>query len=159
MCEPTTIMAALAVVSTAAQVVTEIKSANHQNKAIAEQLTRSEQEITDKQTAELNDRAREARREQAKIKVAAGEAGLSLTGSVESLLTDTIMQQGLSAERTNMNAQSETEAARAEANSMWSRVQKPTLFGAGLRIASSGLNGYAAGKSMTSQAATPKAGA
>ena len=151
MCDPVT-LATIAVVTTATQVITEVQAAKNQKAAITAQLAESEQQIETKQTAELNDRARAARREQAKIKVAAGEAGLSLTGSVESLLADTVMQQQLSTERTNLNAETEKRSVRAEANSMYSRIQQPSLIGAGLRIAMAGGTAYA-GASASSKAA------
>ncbi|WP_343698847.1 hypothetical protein [Caulobacter sp.] len=155
-------MATIAVVSTAAQVITEVQAAKAQKKAITAQLAEAEGEIRTAETADLNDRAREARREQARIKVAAGEAGLQLgSGSLEAMLLDSVMQQELAGERTSLNAENQLHAARAEANSQYSRVSQPTLLGAGLRIAVSGVSGYAAGAGAASakQAASSKAAA
>lgn len=141
-------MTSLAIATTAAGIVSQVQSAKRQEAAIRDQLAVTENEINDKASGEVNDRLREARREQARIKVAAGEAGLKLGGSIDLLLQDSMMQAGLANERTLGNRERETAAARAEANSMLSRVERPTLLGAGLQLATAGMNGYAAGTSM-----------
>jgi hypothetical protein len=141
-------MMVLSVVTTAVQVVGEIKAAKAQNKAIQNQFEQQQEQISVAETTEINDRQRAARREQARIKVAAGEAGLNIGGSIESLLMDSLMQNTLHTERTKLNADTQREASAAEANAMFSRVQKPTVLGAGLRIATAGVQGYYAGKSL-----------
>ena len=141
-------MTTLAVVSTATQVIGEIQSAKQQTRAIDAQLAQQQQQIQSQQTAELNDRQRQARREQARIKVAAGQAGLNISGSVTDLLNDSVMQNSLAAERTNINADNQQKAAVAEANSMYSRISRPTILGAGLRIAQAGVGGYYQGKGI-----------
>src|SRR3546814_9554646 len=74
---------------------------------------------------------RSARREQAKIRTSAGEAGLSLnSGSIESLLMDSAMQMELQGDRTIANMESRHQANTAEAASMLSQIQKPTALGA-----------------------------
>ncbi len=111
-------MTTIAVVGAATETIGQMQSAKAQQKAIDAQLATTQQEIRVAQTAELNERQRVARKEQARIKVAAGEAGLNIGGSVEALLKDSLMQNQLSAERTNLNAESQQRAAAAEANSM-----------------------------------------
>src|SRR3546814_18106584 len=67
---------------------------------------RAQQEVAREETrlsasADLFDQMRSARREQAKIRTSAGEAGLSLnSGSIESLLMDSAMQMELQGDRT-----------------------------------------------------------
>lgn len=51
-------------------------------------------------------------------------------------------------ERTNQNADNQQKAAAAEANSMYSRINRPTILGAGLRIAQAGVGGYYQGKGI-----------
>lgn len=152
MCEPVTALTmatiGLTVASTAASIVSETRAAKAQERAIYDQLAVAETEINDKASAEVNDRLREARREQGRIRVAAGEAGLRLSGSVGLLLQDSLMQAGLANERTLGNREREIDAAYAEANSMLSRNERPTLLGAGLRLASAGLQGYSMGQSL-----------
>lgn len=156
MCEPVTIMTTLAIATTAASIVSEVQSAKAQEKAIRAQLEQTNTEINQKASAEVNDRQRAARREQARIKVAAGEAGLQLGGSIDQLLSDSLMQAGLSHERTSQNRENELLSANAEANSMLSRVERPTILGAGLRLASAGAQGYAQGTSMKINRASAK---
>lgn len=117
-------MTTLAVVSTATQVIGEIQAAKTQTRSIDQQLAQQQQQIATQQVAELNDRQRQARREQARIKVAAGQAGLNISGSVTDLLNDSVMQNALAAERTNLNADNQQKAAAAEANSMYSRISR-----------------------------------
>lgn len=150
-CDPVTIAVTMAVVSTAASVVGEIQSAKVQKRAISDQLAVQQGEILKAETAELNDRQRTARREQARIKVAAGQAGLNIGGSVEAMLNDSLFQNSLAAERTKLNADSQQNAAVAEANAMYSRINEPTLLSAGLRIGTSAAQGYSSGKSLQIQ--------
>lgn len=148
MCEPVTIMTSLAVASTAASIVSQVRGAKAQEAAIRDQLQAAEQETNSKAVAEINERQRAARREQARIKVAAGQAGLQLGGSIDTLLQDSLMQAGLAEERITDNRDTELRNTRREANSMLSRVESPTLLGAGLQLASSAVSGYSAGKSL-----------
>ena len=147
MCEPFT-MAALAITTTAATIYTQNKAASAAEAAIREQLSVAEREITNQEVAEVNDRLRQARKEQARIKVAAGEAGLQLGGSIELLLKDSLMQAQLARERIGMNATAQRHNVRAEANSMLSRIQKDTALGAGLKLASAGVSGWSQGQSL-----------
>lgn len=148
MCDPVTAAITLAVASTGANIVSQVRAAKAQNKAITETLARTETDIKDQATAQVNERLRESRREAAKIKVAAGEAGLQLTGSVQSLLNDSAMQATLANERTVGNARRQAEAARAEANSAYSKVEAPTALGAGLQLATAAMQGYSTGTSL-----------
>lgn len=73
-------MTTIAVVGAATETIGQMQSAKAQQKAIDAQLATTQQEIRVAQTAELNERQRVARKEQARIKVAAGEAGLNKGG-------------------------------------------------------------------------------
>lgn len=150
-------MTTLAVVSTAASTISEIKAAKNQKRAIDAQLAEQTAQIESQESAELNDRQRQVRREQARIRVAAGQQGLNTTGSVLSLLSDSAMQGALANERISLNADNQHKAATAEANSMYSRISQPTILGAGLRIAQAGAGGYYQGKGIqASQKAASK---
>lgn len=144
-------MTTLAVVSTAASTISEIKSAKSQQRAIDTQLAETQKQIESAESAELNDRKRQVQREQARIRVAAGQQGLNISGSVVSLLQDSAMQGALASERTSLNADNQHKAAVAEANSMYSRISQPTILGAGLRIAQAGVGGYYQGKGISAQ--------
>lgn len=144
MCLPLVPLIAIgaAVATTAVSVVGQIQSANAANKAIKAQLAAKDHEIDLAASHEINDRLRQARREQGRILVAAGESGLSLeSGSVNALLEDAQMQATLSNETSLANRESRRQAARAEANA--ALVAKPTVLGAGLQIGLAGLNAAA----------------
>ena len=141
MCNPLA-LAAVAVVSTATSVISQVQTANAQAKAINNQLAVKSKEIDQSATAEINDRMREARREQGRIVVAAGESGLNLeSGAIETLLRDSATQATLSNERSLANRESRRVATDAEAQR--AMPSKPTLLGAGLQIALAGANSYA----------------
>lgn len=147
MCEPITaaaIMSAVATVaSTAASVSAQAKAAKAQTKAINEQVAVDREENRQQASAELFDEMRATRREQARIRAAAGEAGLSLgSGSVEALLMDSAQQGEFQTDRTLANMESRHQAELAQANSMMSKIQKPTALGAGIQIGSAIADGY-----------------
>lgn len=101
---------------------------------------------------------RATRREQARIRTASGEAGLSLqSGTIEQLLLDSAMQGELQGSRTIANMESRNAASTAEAASALSQIQKPTALGAGLQIASSAAAGWSdLEKAKVSKPKTPK---
>lgn len=145
MCEPVSLAIAAgvtAVASTAYSISAQAKMANAQNKAISQQLDVVNEEARRKATSEIFDSTRAARREQGRIRAAAGEAGLALTGSVDGLLFDSAMQTDLNANRSIANQESRTAANVAEAESMFSQVQNVNALGAGLQLASAGLNAW-----------------
>jgi len=147
MCDPVSASIALAVVSTvgaAGSAIAQAKTAKAQTKAIRAQQELVNEENRDAASAELFDQMRGARREQAKIRTAAGEAGLGLNGgSIEGLLFDSAMQMELQGSRTLANMESRNAANNADAESMLSQVQSPTLLGAGLQVAGTAASGWA----------------
>lgn len=160
MCDPLSAAIALSVATAAAGIVSQVKSAKTNEAAIRSTLLETNTQIDQKATGELNDRQRVARREQARVRVAAGEAGLQLGGSIDLLLMDSLVQSGLAAERTAQNRDNERSNATAEANSMLSRIQSPTILGAGLQLGTAALDGYATGSNLkvTRQTAKARAG-
>jgi len=146
MCDPVTAAVTMAVVSTVgagASVVAQAQTAKAQTKAIKAQQALVAEENRDVASAEMFDQMRGARREQGKIRAAAGEAGLSLTsGSIEGLLLDSAMQMELQGSRSIANMESRHAANTAEASSMLSQIQKPTALGAGLQMASAAASGW-----------------
>lgn len=141
MCLPLAIAipVALAAATTAAGVVGQVQSANAANAAVKAQYAAKSKQIDHAATDEINQRLRQMRRDESRIQVAAGEAGLSLeSGSVKALQSDAEMQAGLSNSTSLANRESRQEAARTEANA--NMVSKPTLLGAGLQIALAGAN-------------------
>lgn len=147
MCDPVTaavVVGVTMVAGEAASIAAEIKGAKAQTKAIKEQAAVAREETRAEATAELFDNMRAARREAGRTRATAGEAGLDLgSGSVEALLMDSAMQSELKNDRTIANMESRHNSNVAEANSMLSRIQKPTALGAGLRIAATGAKAFA----------------
>ncbi len=157
MCDPVTVMVALNVAGAAAGIVTQVKAAKAQAKAINEQHGEVVQQNNEAASSQLNERLREQRREQGRIKVAAGETGLQLTGSIAGLLQDSLMQAGMAEDSINVNRDNANKAASREATSMMSRVEQPTVLGAGLQLASAGMSGYSAGVGIQNSRAAAKA--
>jgi hypothetical protein len=122
----------------------QIKTANAQTKAINNQQMVVREENRQVASSELFDTMRATRREQAKIRTTAGEAGLSMaSGSIEGLLMDSAMQGEMSQDRILANLESRNSAAQAETASALSRIQKPTALGVGLNIANAAAGGWA----------------
>ncbi|WP_156518408.1 virion core protein, T7 gp14 family [Sphingobium sp. EP60837] len=152
------------VASTAASIVGQMQSAKAQNKAIEQQAEAVAEENRLSASADMFERDRAARREQSRIRTAAGEAGLVLnSGAIENLLMDSAMQNELANDRTLANRESRDKANIAEANSMYSKVQSPTALGAGLQIGASAASAWsgvrdAQMKVKVEKAKTKKAG-
>ena len=141
MCLPAAVMipVAIATAATAVSVVGQIQSANNEAARIEAQAKAKKHEVDVATSAQINERLREARREQGRIMVAAGESGLNTASPVvQGLLTDASMQATLSNQESLANRASRKRAITAEANAMM--PSKPTLLGAGLQIAISGAN-------------------
>lgn len=141
MCLPAAILipVALAAATTAVSVVGQVQAANAANAGIKEAYAHKQAQINEQAADQINARLREMRRNEARIQVAAGGAGLSLeSGSIRALQTDAEMQAGLANENSMANRESSSIAARDEANN--AMAPKPTLLGAGLQIGLSGLN-------------------
>lgn len=159
MCVPLAVAGLIAsVAGSAVGIIQQSKAANAQAKAIANQQAVVNEENRKAASAELFDQARATRREQAKIKTAAGEAGLSLTsGSIEGLLMDSAMQMELQGSRTIANMESKEQSNNAEAESMQSQISRPSILGAGLQLAGTTSSGFAAiGNAKIARAAASK---
>ena len=151
MCVPALAAAALIGAGTAAVgVIQSNQAAKAYNKNLNAQNALRKEQIDDTATAEINDRLRAMRREQSRVMVAAGEAGLSLnSGGVEAMLLDSAMQAELSNDRSIANRESRRAASDAQTQS---RMQsKYTALGAGLKI------GLAAAGPLARQAASNEA--
>ena len=144
MCDPVSaVVGAISVASTIGGQIAANKSAKAQERAIRSQQALVREETRNRASNELFDQMRATRVQQGRIRVAAGEAGLSLnSGAIEGLLFDTAMQQELQGDRTLANMESRHANNTAEAASMLSRIQKPTALGAGLQIAAAGASAW-----------------
>lgn len=150
-------LVALSVATTAVGIYASNEAATAQQRAINAQFAAQTEEMRQQTSGEIFERDREARREQARIRVAAGESGLNLgAGSVETMLMDSAFQAGLARDRNLANLESRTKSSEAQANSELSRIERTGVLGAGLQLASAGLSAYAgspAGKATISRGA------
>ena len=145
MCEAVTlavVAGVMGVAQTAYSISAQAKQAKAQNAAISAQLDVTNEEARRKATAELFDASRATRREQGRIRAAAGEAGLALTGSVDALLFDSAMQSELNYNRSLANLESRTAANVAEAEVAYSNVSNTNALSAGLQLGASALSGW-----------------
>lgn len=148
MCDPISI-AATAVASSVVSLVGQSQAASAQRDAINQALGQANQQIAQQKQAEENDRLRAARQEDSRIRVAAGEAGLSLgSQSIEMMLLNNQMQTGLADERIGLNADLKRQSALAEAQQQMASTSTPNFLGAGLRVGLAGLDGFIQGKHL-----------
>jgi hypothetical protein len=146
------------VASTGASIVAQAKTAKAQTKALATQAQANTVEIKQAASGELFDEMRASRREQARVRAAAGEAGLSLeSGSIEGLLFDSAQQGNLQGGRTLANMESRFASNDAATASAASQIQKPTILGAGLQLAAAGASAWSGVQSAKIGVATSKA--
>lgn len=134
------VYAVVSIVSAVTGAVSANESADAQADAVRAQLNIQQEEKRASATAEINDRLRDMRREQARIKVAAGEAGLQLGGSIDLLLKDSLMQQELFEDRVQQNLRYGQRSTQAEADSMLSRIDTVTWGEAALGATASYAN-------------------
>lgn len=151
MCNPLIAAAAIAATTTAVSIIGQNQAASATNKALNAQNELRKKEIDQAATQEINSRLREMRREQSRIQVAAGEAGLSLSsGGIEALLRDSAMQAELANDASLANRESRKLASDAETQS---RLQaKTTTLGAGLQIGLSAGSAFIKAGGMTRRA-------
>nr|WP_127711109.1 hypothetical protein [Novosphingobium umbonatum] len=129
-----------------------MQSAEAQQAAIRNQQEAASTQIAKQEQAQTNDRLRAARQEDSRIRVAAGEAGLSLgSQSIETMLMNNQMQTGLGVERIGLNADNQNENNTAEANAALSRAATPSALSAGLQLGLSGYQGFKAGENLKLQ--------
>lgn len=139
MCLPAAIAVPLAIgaATTAVSVVGQIQSANNAQRALQAQHDAKQDELDQATSHQINERLRQARREQGRIMVAAGEAGLNTASPVvQGLLTDAAMQATLANQTSLANHESRSKSITAEAQALM--PSKPTVLGAGLQLALSG---------------------
>lgn len=158
-------MAVMAVVSTASSLIAAKQGANAQRAAINDQLQVQYDNQAKQTQAQTNDRLMAARQEDSRIKVASGEAGMSLgSQSIEMALLNNQMSTGLASERVGLNKDIANQANLSEANQMMSKTATASALGAGLQIGLAGAQGALSGRNLklsraaASTAAAAKAG-
>lgn len=157
MCEPVTVGLITAGIA-AVGVYSQIQSAKAQEKALVEASRIQQEQIDDAASRDASIAARQMRAEAARIRVAAGEAGLNLaSNSVLAQIHDSAMQAQLSITSINKNRKNLQRAREAETNSRIAAVNHPSYLQAGLQIAGAGLSGYSMAGGFNQPGATPGA--
>lgn len=146
MCDPVslTIAAVMAVGSIASNVAAN-KAADAQAKAINAQGEIRSEEIADAAGADLDERARAARRERAAARVAASESGISLgSNSFLAMLQASEIDQSIDSGLILKNQRNQQRANTAEVKSSLAGLQKKTGLGIALDAGVAGVTGYKA---------------
>jgi len=141
MCLPAAAAAvALAAGSTALNVVGQIQQSKQMAKAINAQSEQQADEIRDRASAEMFDRSVETFGRIGMQRVAGAQRGVNDASRTMQLTTDAILfDYDFDNTRTQLNADNAQKARVSETNSQLARASRPTLLGAGLQIAASGL--------------------
>lgn len=141
----------LAGLNTAYGLYGQRETAKAQVALIEEQRRNALEEIQTKASVEMGERIRAARREAARRRVAAGEAGIS-GQSLDLDIANTFGEANHDLGAIARDAAYASRAANMRARSEHLGVRKPSILGAGLQIATSGLSAYhaAGGFSHTS---------
>lgn len=140
MCNPLAIGIGLAVASTTASVVGQIQQSKAMAKAVNEQSAQQADEIRARATAETFDRTVQTFERIGQQRVAGAERGLNDASRTMQMATDAILfDYNFDNTRTLQNADNAQKARISETNSQLARATRPTLLGAGLQIATSGL--------------------
>lgn len=145
MCEPVTLISTgLAVASSAVGTIGAHSRAKAQRSALTQQRANQAEEIAAQADAQAGDRVKAARAERARIRVAAGEAGVG-GNSVDAMMFDSFQQQDSDLAIIRKNEFFSQRGSEARYRSGMAAAQGPSALEAGLGIASAGFAGYQTG--------------
>ena len=149
MCEPTTIMLGISLAASAAGAYGTREQAKGQLKANAEQRAQQNEEIRAAANAKAGERVKQMRAEQARIRVAAGEAGVG-GNSFMAQLQDASFQADMDIATFGKDAFFQDRASATRFLSANASVRNPSALETGLNLAAAGAQGYAAGAALES---------
>ncbi len=144
MCEPTTIMLAISLASGVASAIGTRRTAKNQMEALAEQRDAQNEEIAGKAGREMGERVKQGRAEQARLRVAGGEAGIDGQSFAANMM-DVAFQQDFDLAAIEKDAEYAQRASGARYKSGLAGVKNPGVLESGLQIAKAGASGYASG--------------
>lgn len=150
MCEPMTIIAATSAVVGA---VGARQNAEGQAKNMARQRAVQARQQHSAASDQAGQRVKQARAEQARLRVAAGEAGIA-GQSFEAQLMDSSFQLDQDLARINSNAAMANEAGNEQLATAFSNVNNPSLLESGLQIAGVTYGAHRASKAIDAQIET-----
>lgn len=141
MCEPVSIAVGLAVATQAVSTIGQIQQSKAMAKAINAQSEQRADEIRDQASAEMFDRTVDTFERIGMQRVAGASRGLNDASRTMQLANDAILfDYNFDNARTMLNAENAQKARLVDTRSQLARASRPTLLGAGLQIAASGLN-------------------
>lgn len=149
MCEPVTmaiaattatqaIMGGLAATSAAVGAYGARAAGQAQADAIGEQRQLQSDQIQDAAEVKIGERVKNARAERSRLRVSAGEAGVS-GNSFASQLMDSAFQENEDITNISINTSNAQNASQATANAALTKTEQPSALATGLQIVSSGV--------------------
>lgn len=149
MCEPVSLtMMALSVAQAGAGIAGQRSAAKTQFRSNATQREVQNDQINDQASVKAGERVKQARAEQARLRVAGGEAGVT-GNSFEAGLMDSVMQADMDLGIIGKDAANMDTASEARFLSANASVRNPSLAENGLQIAGAAAKGYSLGQSLT----------
>lgn len=110
-------------------------------KSVNASLATQQEQIDDKASAEANERTQEARKERGRILAMAADSGAA-GNALFAQLRDSMMQEGTSTSRTDLNRRNAIASARAEANARLQSLPRPNAMASVLRVAGTAFSSY-----------------
>lgn len=148
MCEPVSLtMAALSVAKTGFGIAGNRAQAEAQFASNKNQREAQNDQITDQASVKAGERVKQQRAEEARLRVAGGEAGIA-GNSFEALLMDSVLQADMDLGIIGKDAANADAASEARFLSANASVKNPSLLENGLQIAGAAASGYAFGSSL-----------
>ncbi len=140
MCDFVTAALVLTAATTTVGAFSAIQSGKDQEAAFEAASLQQEGQIDDAASQQANEEARRARREAAKLRVAAGGSGLSLNSqSVAAQILDAVKQSKNNQSTLQRNTNNRQAGRVAQSQSLINGVSRPSLLQAGLQIGSATL--------------------
>jgi len=148
MCEPITaaltttqmIMGGLSAASAAAGALAAAQSGQAQADAIAEQADTKADQLSDQAGVQIGERVKQGRAERARLRVAAGEAGVA-GGSFEATLLQSSFDQSEDTATIKKDTELKQDANVASRNAALSQTRQPGALVTGLQIVGAGASG------------------
>lgn len=157
MCDPVT-MAVTSIAMKGVQIAGQRSAAKKQFASNARNREIQNDQITDAASVKAGERVKQARAEQARLRVAGGEAGVT-GNSFEALLMDSVLQADMDIGTIGKDAANQDAASEARFLSANASVKNPSLLENGLQIAAAGAQGFSMGQSLTIPTSTLPVGA
>jgi len=140
-CEVSTVMTALAIAGAGASTYSQIQAANTQAAALNAQRKAQAEELHAREQQQMGERVKQARKERARMLVAAGEAGVR-GPSFEAQLMNSFSQQNQDLATIRKQGFFNNRASEASIGSAFASIRKPNVLSAGLQIADAGYTAY-----------------